>query len=324
MRRGHAVFLVVGLAGLVFLATRVEARLVLDGLTRLSTGIVVASVIHAVVLFFDAVVLVLCTAQPMSAPFLWRTFRAYLAGHAINIATPFGLGEITKYTLLAEHVPKAELTAAIVVHNVLSFLVNCLLIAVVGGLAPSVLELEGPLAVTLHAGAILFVLAAVAVPFVLARGPWRWPFTLARAARISGERIARAQRFLDHVAAEVRRWWAGRRRLEAAVLFSCLSRAGSVAEVWAILYYLQVDAHPLVPFLTLVNAQVVTWLTIFVPFQAGTAEGGSYLLFRALGLDPTLGVLLELTKKALRLLFVGIGVTILGVQTFRRLRLPAR
>jgi hypothetical protein len=323
MRRLQALFLLIGLAGLAWMLSRVGLGS-LKSATALGVGLAGAALIHAIVLALDSCVLVLCTGQPFGARLLARAFRAYLAGHAINLTTALGVGEATKFTLLADDVPREELAAALLVQNTLSFLVTSTLIVVVGLLAPAILPLDEPFPSLLRLAAAIFFVGGVGLPLVIRRGPWRWPFAVAHRLGLSQGKTDRARAFVDKMAIEVGRRVKQRRRAVAAIVCAVLSRCGSAAEIGFLLYHLGVDLHPLVPFLSLVNAQVIHWLTFFIPFQAGSNEAGSYFLFRAIGLEPGLGIVLELAKKTMRVAFLAAGVGVLGWQNFRRLRDSAR
>jgi len=160
----------------------------------------------------------------------------------------------------------------------------------------------------------------VVTPLVLRTGPWRWPFGLLRALRVPPARVEAARGFVDRMAEAMRLWSRGRRRVAAAAVLAFASRLLSALEIWVILLFLAVAFHPIVPLLSLMNAQLIFWLTVFVPFQVGTAEGGQYLFYGAIGMEPALGVLVELTRKALRVIFVVIGLSVLGLTTLRRIQ----
>jgi len=306
---------------MVVMVIQVDVTELRADLQQVGLGLVLAGIVHAVVLLLDAVSLLLCTRQPVETRLLARTYRAQLAGHAINVTTPGGsLGEVARYLLLADRIPREELAAAILVQNVLWFETNCLFIVPVAGLAPTLLDLEGPVATWLHIVAAVLLVAGVAVPLVLRTGPWHWPFRLASRLGLGPARAEAARLFTERMAGEMRTWSRDRRRARHAVLTLLVSRLGSALEVWVLLVFLERSIHPAVPFLALANSQVVRWLTLFVPFEAGTAEGGGYLLFGAIGLAPALGVAVELLKKAIRLVFVAVGVTMLGWHAFRSAR----
>jgi hypothetical protein len=315
----NAAFLLIGLVGLVVVAMQVDVDRLVAGLDQLGIGLLLAVLVHFAVIFCDSVVLALCTSRPASPGFLWFVYRAGLAGHAIGLVTPAAVGEVTKFTLLAERMPREQTAAAVLMANLLSFELTCAFIVVATLLSGLLLELPAPLPATLHLGAAVFFALGVAVPFLLRRGVPEWPYRLL-GRFLAAERVERARGFVDRTAAEMGRQLTRPRRLAAACLIGAVSRIGSVTEIAVILAFLDAGAPFIVPFLVLVIAQVVRWLIFFVPFQAGTQETSAFFLFRALGLPPGLGVVLELSKKGIRLGFVGIGVAILGWQNFRRLR----
>jgi hypothetical protein len=113
---------------------------------------------------------------------------------------------------------------------------------------------------------------------------------------------------------------AGRRcPMLAAWILSVVNRLLGVAEVAVLLAVLS-PSHSLgFAFLVQSSAQLVAWVTSFVPMQIGTAEGGALLLFRAAGLSPEIGVTLELARKLRRIAFAAFGVGLLGITLFRRL-----
>jgi hypothetical protein len=100
--------------------------------------------------------------------------------------------------------------------------------------------------------------------------------------------------------------------------FVC-SRCADAAEQAVILAFLGYDDAISFGFLTLANTQIIAWVTSFVPLQAGTAEGGNYLFFRAIGMNPADGVLAALVYKVRRVVFVAIGIALLGAQAFRQM-----
>ena len=317
MRRWQLLFLLVGLAGLAWMVSHVGFGTLRAELAGLGWALAGAAVIHALVLLADSIILVLCTAQPFSLRLLGRAFRAYLAGHAINLTTALAGGEATKFTVLADDVPREELAAALLMQNLLSFLVHCLVVVSVGISAPFLLDLEGPLESGLHALAALFLVLAVVVPLILRRGPWAWPFKLLRRLRVSPARVDAARSFVDRMAAELGRR-THTRRVWLAALFGVLSRCGNAAEIALLLHALGVDFHPVVPFLSLVNTMLVHWITFFVPWQAGTNEAAAYLLFDAIGIRPAVGVIAELARKSIRIGFLALGVGVLALHLRRR------
>ena len=71
-------------------------------------------------------------------------------------------------------------------------------------------------------------------------------------------------------------------------------------------------------FLSLAGSQAISWALFFVPFQAGSAEGGAYAIFEAAGLSSAAAVVSELARKLRRLVFIALGVALLGLTAVRR------
>jgi hypothetical protein len=90
-----------------------------------------------------------------------------------------------------------------------------------------------------------------------------------------------------------------------------LKRALLVLEAAIILHSLGAEGRTVLCLLTTSTAQLVAWTTSFVPVQVGTAEGGTVLLFRALGRPVQLALAFELVRRGRRLAVAAIGLTLL-------------
>ena len=60
-------------------------------------------------------------------------------------------------------------------------------------------------------------------------------------------------------------------------------------------------------------SQLATNLTVFIPFELGSKEGGLYLIFELLGLPPALGVYASVMSRLRELTWIGIGLTLTWV-----------
>jgi hypothetical protein len=101
-------------------------------------------------------------------------------------------------------------------------------------------------------------------------------------------------------------------------LTTILSRCANLTETALILHFLGADNVLFAAFLSLASSQLVGWVFSFVPMSAGSAEGGAYIVFSAVGLSPELGVLVEIGRKLRKVVFISLGVTVLGWDTFRQ------
>ena len=70
-------------------------------------------------------------------------------------------------------------------------------------------------------------------------------------------------------------------------------------------------------------SQVVMNLLFFVPFEAGTREGGLFLVARLLGLAPTVGVYAALVTRLRELTWIGIGLGLIWAAGGREREEPA-
>jgi hypothetical protein len=317
-RRWTVVFLLVGLAALAYLIVDLGFGQLVDGVVRIGWGFLLSCLAFLSSLLFDAVVRQACAGKDGAAVGFWVYARAGLAGHAINTVTPLGqLGEITKYLILRERLTESAAASVLVVENLFAFWTNCALIGLAPPIAVLALGLHGTFATILLVAAGVFLLAGIASIVLLRRGPIESPFRLARRLGIKEAKVEAARAWWRRVENLSRSTAGDPRRMAIAGVAALLSRLATVGEVAIILYFLGFDSMA-VSFLTLANNQLVFTIMPFVPMQAGTAEGGSYLLFAAAGMPPQIGVLMELVRKVRRLVFVTIGVALIGTQAFRQ------
>jgi uncharacterized protein (TIRG00374 family) len=97
------------------------------------------------------------------------------------------------------------------------------------------------------------------------------------------------------------------RRFYAALGIEMLARLLSLAEYWVILYGLGLGVDPWRAFVVASFSSLVVNALIFVPFELGTKEGGVYLIFDWLGIDPVLGLAAALLSRIRELMWIAIG-----------------
>lgn len=322
MRKLQVVFLLVGVCALAWLVWRLGPELLWAGILDIGWGFSLTCLAHANGLFLDSVILRIFAGAPGRAiPYL-HFARTSFCGHAINEATPFGkLGEITKYTILTERLPPSRAAAALVAQNICSFVVNCGLIGLGAPIALLIFEVRGPMAVVFAVVSGVFFIAGCVGLFILRRGIGGWPFVLMRHAglgrfRISKERVKRWRdgwRKIEETWQEVAR---DKVQMQTAWICAITSRLSDVCEIALILYFLGGEQILPAAVLSLGSSQAVGWTLFFVPMQVGTAEGSAYIVFSAVGLSPEIGVLVEIGRKLRRVVFIAIGVALLGWDTF--------
>jgi hypothetical protein len=328
LRKLQLLFLLVGLGALAWMVYRLGPDTLLDGILAIGWGFAFTCTSHLGALLLDSVTLRACAGREGAPPYL-HFARASIAGHGINESTPFGkVGEITKYSLLRERLPAERAAGALVAQNICMFVVNCGLIALGAPVAFFVFDTRGPAATMFWVASGVFLIAGAVGMLVLHRGLGGWPFLLVRRAGLGRFRPSRAR--VDKWRASWRKVEAAwqstagdRRARDAAWLSAIASRMCNVLETALILYFLGGDRIVAAAVLSLGSSQIVGWLFSFVPMGAGTAEGGAYVVFRAAGLSPDLGVLVEIGRKLRRVIFIALGVAVLGWDTFRAQRRAA-
>ena len=313
MRAWNVVFLIVGVVALTITVLLAGPATLWGGVTQLGAAFLLSTFVHGVGVALDGVVLAGCLVDHVDARRVGRSVRASFAGHGINTATPLGnVGEITKYQMLARDHAHEDVAAALVLQNLFFFASNVVFLTLIPIASVLVLDVGRWVTTVLLAVAGVFAVLGVGLAFLVHRGAGAWPFRLARRVGVSADRVARAKTFWDKTEAAARRRGKSRRRMAVLGGLSIASRLTGALEAYIILAAIGVTPHPLVACLTLANGQITTWLTSFIPFQAGSAEGASWLLFRGLGLDTGHGVFLELVKKARRVVYFLVGAAVLG------------
>jgi hypothetical protein len=309
--------LAIGAGVLAWLIVELGPAAIWADLRKVGWGLAFGCLLNLAAIVLDSVTLRAMVAG--ARPRLLLVVRASISGHAINEATPGGkLGEITKFTVLGEALPKDRAAAALVAQNLVMFVVNCALLALAPALG--VVAVGGPtrVAAILAAAGAGFLVAGGGVLWLLTRGVGRWPFRLLARVGVARARVDRWETRFDEVEKE---WTAAARdrsSMAAAWGSAIASRLCNVAES-AIYVSLAGGEHAIASgFLSLAASQALAWILFFVPFQAGSGESGALALFRAAGLSGQPAVVGELTRKLRRVSFIALGVVLLGVNGLRK------
>ena len=323
MRKLKLALLVAGVGALVWMVFHLGPGVLLAGMMAVGWGFLPSCGAHLCGLLLDSVALRACAGKPGRKVRYLEYARISVAGHGVNEASPFGkVGEVVKYTLLDERLEAADSAGALVAQNIASFVVNCGLVALAAPVAFLFLEADGIIAILFGVVGVVFLCAGAIGLTILRRGVGSWPFRALRKIgigrfRVPKRRIERWQKSWT----KVEKAWTEATEVRGAMLtiwVSCvLSRLANVGETALLLYFLGGDRVIAAAFLNLAGSVFTGWVLGFVPMQAGTAEGSAYIVFRAVGLSPELGVLVEICRKLRRVVFIFVGVSVLGWETFR-------
>ncbi len=313
LRALNVIFLAVGLIALALMVNHVGWERITSGVRRVGIGFALICAIHFADICLDSIILRACAGDDGRDVPYHVFLRASLSGHAINEAVPFNsVGEVTKLNLLREHLPGTTAAAALIVQNLVRFTTMSALIACAAPISLALLDVSRPATIVLIVTSAGFAMAGIISFWLLARGIGEMPLRVARRLGVSEQRVDGWRVTWTRVRTHWANVAASGSYMRTSWLASVCARTSSLCETAVILYLLGVDNLFAMSFLTMANYQVVVWATSFIPFQAGTTEGGAYFLFKSVGAGAAVGVLVELVRRARRLTFIALGVVLLG------------
>jgi uncharacterized protein (TIRG00374 family) len=244
---------------------------------------------------------------------LLQAFRMTVIAFAVNYSTPFLSfgGEPLKVVAATPALGRRRAVGSIVAFRLMHALVHVIWFLV--ALIPAVLLLpKTPLAIgaSLIIGAVLIAITL----FLLSRhregmalgllhGLRRIPLLKRVAARLEPQ--AETLREIDRHVTEVYKQAPGRFYL--ALGTETVARLLTLAEYWVILYGLGLGVDPWRAFVVASFSSLVINALIFVPFEIGTKEGGLFLIFQWLGIDPVLGLAAALLSRVRELTWIAAG-----------------
>ncbi|MBI5482271.1 MAG: flippase-like domain-containing protein [Deltaproteobacteria bacterium] len=267
-----------------------------------------------------------CMVDPARSRATFRNFfAAFWAGHAINVLTPGGqLGGVLRGTILRDKVETEELIASLVTLTFFGYVSQLAFNLAVPLLCLALLDLPPRTVLTVLAVAIAFFVPMTLVYLFLRRGAaatiirvlQKLPFVHLK----EPEAVADKARNID---ARIREFRQRRPRpFLRAVLWIALARLLLAAEYWVLLPVLLPDRSlwwlAALALLTQTSAQLLSWAMTFVPSQIGVAEANTTLLYKLLGLDPIVGLTLEIARRIRTLIGIAIGLLIGWIIGLRR------
>ncbi len=244
---------------------------------------------------------------------LWQALRMTVMAFAVNYSTPFLSfgGEPLKVMAATPALGRRRAVGSIVAYRLLHALVHVILFLV--ALIPAAVLLpDTPFTIAgiLITGAIL----VFATLFLLSRHREglvlhlvevlrRLPLLKRLAARL--ENKTEALHEIDRHVTEVYHQAPG--KFYTALGMEIVGRILTLAEFWIILYGLGLGVDPWRAFVVASFSSLVINALIFVPFEIGTREGGVFLIFQWLGIDPALGLAAAVLTRIRELTWIAIG-----------------
>jgi len=244
---------------------------------------------------------------------LLHALRMTVIAFAVNYSTPllsFG-GEPLKVVAATPALGRRRAVGSIVAFRLLHALVHVLWFLV--ALIPAALLL--PRTSLSVAGVLIVGAVLVSITFFLLsrhreglaihllQGLKRLP--LLRRIAIRLEPQTEALHEIDRHVTEVYHSAPG--RFYSALAYEMIGRLLTLAEYWVILYGLGLGMDPWRAFVVASFSSLVINVLVFVPFEIGTKEGGVYLIFDWLGIDPVLGLAAALLSRIRELTWIAVG-----------------
>jgi uncharacterized protein (TIRG00374 family) len=245
-----------------------------------------------------------------------RVFAAQASGLAINRLTPGNsLGEPTKMTMLAGHVPESLAVAGVVMFNIAQYYIA--FAAIVIGVPATLLMLDLPprAEVAVWISTVVIVLIAVGAALVIKRGAVATLIaSLARLRLISAARASRWTARIGEIDAQLKTLGdvrsSGTVRGVAFIFLSrCLNWAGTIAVLLAC--HIPLTA-PLVIAMMSVGI-LLTWLSNVIPLGLGIADGGNYALYGLLGASPAAGLVFSMVNRVRTIVLAAMGLAVMAI-----------
>lgn len=258
----------------------------------------------------------------------WRAFAISVSSFAINYVTPFVAlgGEPFRVAAAKEWVGRDRSAASVVsfrvVHTLGQVIFWLIGVPVAWVLVPRTTVIDIVLVVT----ALVMIGLAALLLSLFHRGFLVRALNLVPRIPIIrryATRFEKTRPTLQHIDDQMAELTDGeRRRLAVAIAAEVLGRCIAMLEFLFIARAMGLKIGYPTAFVIGAFSQLAINLTIFIPFELGSKEGGLYLIFSLLGLPPSLGVYASVMSRLRELTWIGIGLTLTWVSG-RRTPRPA-
>ena len=307
--------LTLGLALLAIILWRAGPGAVLEALRPAGWGVLVLIPAYLPVWVLDTLGWRFAfPAESRRVPLL-RLLRIRLTGDAFNVLTPtldLG-GEAVKAMLLTrEGIPTAQALASVIVAKTTLAVAEVLFLLVGLGIAVQIFALPEPLRRGAGLTLLLGGLGVGAFLLLQRRGLFGW------VAGLLG-RLGLARRFWREQAPTVaaldevlRAYYARPGRGALSVGFHLMGWLAGTAEVALILWFLDLPVTTATAVALEAGHQLARAASFFIPAKLGTQEGGSVILFSALGFPAAVGVAVSLLRRVREMAWVALGLLLLA------------
>lgn len=246
----------------------------------------------------------------------WRVLAAQISGRAINILTPGGaLGEATKVTLLVMHAPRGRVVSSIVLLNLAAFYLSVAILIVGVPITALLVDLPRQLEIVVWVGLAVIIPLVVGLGVLIQRGAINSVLHAAHGLRIIsaarrdawGAKLGEIDRHLRELQSNQS---PGTR---AGLLLVCAARLCGWTATTLVLIAVGVEIHLALLVGVFSVGVLIGWISAFVPFGLGVADGGNYALFGVLGAAGAAGVFVTLLGRARSLTLALLGLLVMAV-----------
>ena len=258
------------------------------------------------------------TGAPKMIPF-WRAYAISVSSFAINYVTPFVAlgGEPFRVAAAKEWIGTSRAAASVVSFRVVHTLGQVLFWVISMPVAWILIPRTTATDIVLTVTTIVLLAIAALLLSLFHRGFLVRALNLVPRIPILRRYSARfesARPTMEHIDEQMAELTDGeRQRLSLAILFEVVGRLIAMFEFLFIARAMGLHIGFATAFVIGSLAQLATNLTVFIPFELGSKEGGLYLIFGLLGLPPALGVYASVMSRLRELTWIAIGLTLTWV-----------
>lgn len=325
MKLGQKIALAAGVLLLGWLVYRIGPGTLWAQLSQLSWGFLLLLGVHVFTVLFNTLGW-RCTLPPAARGIpLHQLAGMLIVGEAVNTLTPAAVvgGDLMRASLLGRRISLVEAVGSVGQVAMAQFMSQALFVLTGVPVVLTVIPEGG-----LRVGLAIFSAVLVGVLGLLLYLGWK-PEGLSWIRR----RCESVRWFRERWTAPGSRWRAladetlgalrtRPRDYAAAVGFAFLAWQTGAVEVFLVLRLLHAPVSWKGAFVIEVLTVALEGATFFVPAKMGTQEGGQYLIFLALGLDPVKGVTLGFVRRLRAITWAVAGLAVLGTHRAGRAQAP--
>jgi uncharacterized membrane protein YbhN (UPF0104 family) len=246
----------------------------------------------------------------------WRVLAAQASGRAINIFVPGGVvGEATKVTMLVSHAPRDRVVSSIMLYNLAAFYISVAIVLVGVPITALSVDLPHELAVVVWTGLAVLIPLVIGLGVMIHRGAIDTVLSGARALRIlPAERVAKLKTRLAELDRHLKELHSDQSPgTRTGLVLLGVSRVVAWTSTSIVLYAVGVDVHVTLLVGVLSVGVLISWISAFIPFGLGVADGSNYALFDVLGASGAHGVFVTMLGRARSLSIALVGLVVMAI-----------